>query len=202
MNGLGISVNLKSWRLAHRHCKCPAHFADAGRHARPRLREAKLRRASMAAKNTGPAWSWHGFPPPRGRRSGSASDAACTTEQSRCPDFCPCSGAHGCKSTLRSGSRKPAFSPPPDVNVDMPQWPVSAKLSSSDLVFFAVAKPDGLTVRPVQPAPSSFSTSKNSGVRTTHFKRYRPLAGCFVHRIKAGCANGPLTRLHCRPSTR
>ena len=27
-------------------------------------------------------------------------------------------------------------------------WPASAKMSSSDLVFFAVAKPDGLTVRP------------------------------------------------------
>ncbi len=48
-------------------------------------------------------------------------------------------------------------------------------MSSSDLVFFAVAKPDGLTVRPVQPAPSGFTTSKNPGVITIHFSRYRPL---------------------------
>ena len=48
-------------------------------------------------------------------------------------------------------------------------------MSSSDLVFFAVAKPDGLTVRSVQPAPSSFTTSKNPSVITTHFNRYRPL---------------------------
>jgi hypothetical protein len=42
-------------------------------------------------------------------------------------------------------------------------------MSSSDLVFFAVAKPDGLTVRPVQPAPARFTTSKNPGVITIHF---------------------------------
>ena len=51
----------------------------------------------MAAKNTGPAWGWHGFPPSRERRCGSASDAACTTEQSHCLGFCPCCRAGGCR---------------------------------------------------------------------------------------------------------
>ena len=49
-------------------------------------------------------------------------------------------------------------------------------MSGSGLVFFAVAMPDGLTVRPVQPAPSSFTTSKNPGAVTIHFSRCRPLA--------------------------
>jgi hypothetical protein len=37
------------------------------------------------------------------------------------------------------------------------------------LIFFAVKNPNGLTVRPVQPAPFGFATSKNRCGIPSHF---------------------------------